>query len=59
MFSFVQLADEVPMGHVPTGLVVHARGETTRQCGPGDVVTIWGVFLPTPASGITTTVYGP
>lgn len=46
-----QLAEEVPMGHVPTGLLVHARGEATRQCGPGDVVTIWGVFLPTPASG--------
>jgi len=46
-----EIAEEVPMGHVPTGVVVHARGETTRQCGPGDVVTIWGIFLPTPASG--------
>ena len=46
-----QIAEEVPMGHVPTSLIVHARGEASRKCGPGDIVTLWGIFLPTPASG--------
>ena len=28
-------------------MIVHCSGATTRQCGPGDVVTISGIFLPT------------
>lgn len=27
---------------------VHLRGELTRQCVPGDIITIDGIFLPTP-----------
>lgn len=29
---------------------VHLRGELTRQCTPGDIITLDGVFLPTPYS---------
>jgi DNA replication licensing factor MCM7 len=28
-----------------------ARGPITRQCSPGDIVLITGIYLPTPASG--------
>jgi hypothetical protein len=41
-----ELPNQVPMGHVPRSMSVHCRGELTRLCCPGDVVTIDGVFLP-------------
>ena len=28
-------------------MIVHCAGATTRQCAPGDIVTIAGIFLPT------------
>ncbi len=34
------------MGHVPRSMSVHCRGEMTRKCTPGDIVTIDGIFLP-------------
>ena len=40
-----ELPDQVPVGHIPRAITVHCRGEQTRQCGPGDVVTISGIFL--------------
>lgn len=46
-----ELSDQVPAGHIPRSLVVKAHGSSTRQCGPGDVVQISGVFLPTPYHG--------
>lgn len=54
-------ADQVPVGHVPRTINVVAKGEITRQCGPGifdlfyitgDMVTIHGVFLTTPFDGL-------
>eukprot|EP00804_Cyclotella_cryptica_P015819 CCRYP_006334-RA/>CCRYP_006334-RA protein AED:0.26 eAED:0.26 QI:0/0/0/1/1/1/2/0/332 len=41
-----ELPSQVPMGHVPSSMSVHCRGELTRLASPGDVVTIDGVFLP-------------
>lgn len=41
-----ELPSQVPMGHIPRSMSVHCRGELTRLCSPGDVVTIDGVFLP-------------
>lgn len=46
-----ELPDQVPTGHIPRSLTILARGETTRVVGPGDVVEIAGVFLPTPYTG--------
>ena len=40
-----ELPNQVPVGHIPRCLVVHCHGETTRSCGPGDIVTISGIFL--------------
>ena len=40
-------SDQVPMGHVPRMMSVVAKGESTRLCGPGDMITITGVFCPT------------
>jgi DNA replication licensing factor MCM7 len=46
-----ETSDEVPMGNVPRILRVLAHGGATRQCVPGDFVTITGVFLPAPYIG--------
>ncbi|KAJ0400619.1 hypothetical protein ATCC90586_008486 [Pythium insidiosum] len=48
--KFQELPDQVPMGHIPRSLTVYLRGELTRTCEPGAVVTICGVFLPMPYS---------
>ena len=40
-----ELPDQVPVGHIPRSIKVHCRGELTRQCTPGDIVTVSGVFL--------------
>lgn len=45
---FQELPDQVPMGHIPRTLTVYLRGELTRTCEPGAIVTISGIFLPTP-----------
>jgi len=36
----------VPIGHVPRTLKVFAKGELTRKCSPGDIITLTGVYLP-------------
>lgn len=45
-----ELPDQVPMGHIPRTLTVYLRGELTRTCEPGALVTICGIFLPLPYS---------
>lgn len=42
---------EVPVGHVPRSITVFALGHCVRQCAPGDIVTVTGVFLPSMVSG--------
>ncbi len=46
-----ELPDQVPVGHIPRAMNIHCSGELTRLCGPGDVVTISGVFLTVKYSG--------
>lgn len=46
-----ELAEEVPIGHTPTSLTIHVRGNLTRIASPGDVTTIDGIFLPLPFTG--------
>lgn len=46
-----ELPDQVPVGHIPRAMTIHCRGEQTRQCGPGDIVTIAGIFLTVKFSG--------
>jgi DNA replication licensing factor MCM7 len=46
-----EMADQVPVGHIPRSLTVNCNGSLTRQLNPGDVVDIAGVFLPTPYTG--------
>ena len=37
---------EVPTGHVPRSIKIYCFGSTTRQCVPGDVIKVTGVYLP-------------
>ncbi|OKL60884.1 DNA replication licensing factor mcm7 [Talaromyces atroroseus] len=46
-----EMADQVPVGHIPRTLTVNCNGSLTRQLNPGDVVDIAGIFLPTPYTG--------
>ena len=46
-----EMADQVPVGHIPRTLTVHCHGTLTRQINPGDVCDIAGIFLPTPYTG--------
>ncbi|CAM9310198.1 unnamed protein product [Phaeothamnion confervicola] len=41
-----ELPDQVPIGHIPRTMTVHCQGSLTRECTPGDVVTVSGIFLP-------------
>lgn len=43
-----ELPEQVPVGHIPRTLTLIARGEMTRQLGPGDIADVAGIFLPTP-----------
>jgi len=40
-----ELPDQVPTGHIPRSMTIHCRGEQTRQCGPGDIIIVSGIFM--------------
>ncbi len=46
-----EMADQVPVGHIPRSLTIHCHGTLTRRINPGDVVDVAGIFLPTPYTG--------
>ncbi|PWN40309.1 putative ATP dependent DNA helicase [Ceraceosorus guamensis] len=46
-----EMADQVPVGHIPRSMTIHLYGPLTRSLNPGDVADIAGVFLPTPYTG--------
>lgn len=46
-----ELPDQVPVGHIPRSITVVAKGERTRSVIPGDIVTVSGIFVPTPYTG--------
>lgn len=46
-----EMAEQVPKGHIPRSMSIHFRGELTRTVGPGDVVSVSGIFLPMPYTG--------
>lgn len=46
-----EMADQVPVGHIPRTLTIHCHGPLTRLINPGDVVDVAGIFLPTPYTG--------
>ena len=43
---------EVPTGHVPRSLTILALGETVRNCAPGDMITVHGIYMPSSISGL-------
>jgi DNA replication licensing factor MCM7 len=46
-----EMADQVPVGHIPRSLTILCHGALVRRISPGDVVDCAGVFLPTPYTG--------
>ena len=46
-----EMADQVPVGHIPRALTIHCHGTLARRISPGDVVDVAGIFLPTPYTG--------
>jgi DNA replication licensing factor MCM7 len=46
-----ELPEQVPVGHIPRSMTIIARGEATRECIPGDICDVTGIFLPTPYTG--------
>jgi DNA replication licensing factor MCM7 len=46
-----EMADQVPVGHIPRTLTIHCHGTLTRQLNPGDYIDIAGIFLPIPYTG--------
>ena len=41
----------MPIGHVPRTMSIIAKGVNTRKCAPGDIVTVTGVYMPSPFHG--------
>lgn len=46
-----ELTDQVPVGHIPRTMSLHAYGAACRQLTPGDVANVTGIFLPMPYTG--------
>uniref|UniRef100_A0AC34QMQ0 DNA replication licensing factor MCM7 n=1 Tax=Panagrolaimus sp. JU765 TaxID=591449 RepID=A0AC34QMQ0_9BILA len=46
-----EMSDQVPVGMIPRSVNIHALGENTRQCQPGDQVKISGILMPQLKSG--------
>ncbi|CAO1623371.1 unnamed protein product [Jaminaea pallidilutea] len=46
-----EMADQVPVGHIPRTMTIHLYGPLTRSLSPGDVADVAGIFLPTPYTG--------
>ncbi|KAM5532331.1 hypothetical protein V8D89_014010 [Ganoderma adspersum] len=46
-----EMADQVPVGHIPRSMTIHVHGSLTRQMNPGDIVHLGGIFLPIPYTG--------
>lgn len=41
----------MPIGHVPRTMNIVAKGVNARKCGPGDIITVTGVYMPSPFHG--------
>ena len=39
-------SDQIPIGHVPRSMTIIALGECVRQCTPGDMISVNGIYLP-------------
>ena len=46
-----EMADQVPVGHIPRAMTVNVNGDWCRTMNPGDIVNLDGIFLPTPYTG--------
>ncbi|TIB15848.1 hypothetical protein E3P92_01546 [Wallemia ichthyophaga] len=46
-----EMAEQVPVGHIPRTMTIHMYGNLARTVNPGDVCHIAGIFLPQPYTG--------
>jgi len=49
-----ELSSEVPVGSIPRSINVVVKGDLTRNCLPGEAVTMTGVYVPHISSGPAT-----
>lgn len=47
-----ELADQVPVGHIPRGITVNLYESNVRKLSPGDHVIITGIYMPRPYTGM-------
>jgi DNA replication licensing factor MCM7 len=41
-----ETSDQTPQGSIPRSFTVQCRGALTRQCTPGDIINLSGIYLP-------------
>lgn len=41
-----ETSDQTPIGSIPRTFTVHCRGALARQCTPGDIISLCGIYLP-------------
>lgn len=41
-----ETSDQTPIGSIPRSFTVHCKGGLTRQCTPGDIITLTAIYLP-------------
>ena len=41
-----ETSDQTPIGSIPRSFTVQVRGSLVRQCSPGDIIALCGIFLP-------------
>lgn len=46
-----EMANQVPIGHIPRTLSIHLTGNIVRSVTPGDEVDISGIYMPAPMTG--------
>lgn len=46
-----EMANQVPIGHIPRTLSIHLSGNIVREVTPGDEVDISGIYMPSPLTG--------
>ena len=47
-----ETSDQTPVGSIPRTFTVLLRGDSVRQCSPGDIIRLHGIYLTKPHDGV-------